>query len=164
MKFAYNECCGSYILSPLGIQRYHELTGICLNSNDFGNFNDICYNLRTDPNYIQVIEELEFSASPYCAPDIIEIPDEIISRLAEHVDITDPDKIASFLNSSIYQTILKDFGFPYDQRLIDDQDSKYECDSFSQKAPSKDYVQDPQDNWIWSEKYKKFTFVMPHQI
>ena len=92
MKIVINRCFGGFGLSDQAIQRYGELAGLnliseegglfgltwYLNSVDDKNYFSVYDIPRDDPNLIQVVEEMdELSWGPYSELAIIEIPDDV---------------------------------------------------------------------------------------
>jgi hypothetical protein len=82
MKFACNECCGLYAFNSAALARFNEIRAeqnkplMQSNPSSFDDYNDECYNLRADPDYVRVIEEFDEnkeSVLDTCELDVLDI-------------------------------------------------------------------------------------------
>jgi hypothetical protein len=78
-KIVYNACFGGFCLSDAAITRYADLTGLAVETDEWGlNTPDgwTIYDVpRTDPYLIQVIEELgPGAAGLHCTLTIVDLP------------------------------------------------------------------------------------------
>lgn len=76
IKFAYNNCCGSYDLSDKGKELYNLLA----DKVNLENYTEFDSDGTTDPIYIEVVESLKDEAHDFCSPKIFEIEEKIVIK------------------------------------------------------------------------------------
>lgn len=79
MQFVDNDCCGTYALSDVALDRLNSLrkkkNQPSLDSKDH-KFHEKCKSLRDDPDFIEVVREFKGRTLKFCHLTIIDVTNE----------------------------------------------------------------------------------------
>lgn len=134
MKFAYNECCDNYSLNSEVLYRFNQIRiskGLPMLRND-ANYNDRCMSMRSDPDFVLIVEEFDGDVLEHCdltVIDVIDYPD-----LYEMFYRREFDDIADIINSSDFEesqssSSSEEFDTNSSSDIADTMEREYPCPS-----------------------------------